>query len=113
VDLAFISEDLRSQCEKEAVSKRQLGDGVSRVLRSRLADLRAAASVSNLVVGRPRCEIGTSRATMAIDLSEGFELRFCANHIKSRLTESGETDWSRVSRIKILEIGPIKYEEQL
>ncbi len=104
MDLAFISEDLRNTCEKDAVARRELGDEVARVLRGRIADLRAATSVRDLVVGKPRCEMGMTKPTIIVDLAKGYELSFCANHVKSRLSEAGEIDWSLITRIKILSV---------
>ena len=81
----------------------ELGTRVAEFLKRRLADLRAATSVDDLVAGRPRALEGTDQL-MVVDLCDGHRMVFCANHPKNPMTESGELDWARVSRVKILRI---------
>ncbi|MDA1036205.1 MAG: hypothetical protein O3B65_04915 [Chloroflexi bacterium] len=76
---------------------------MARALRGRLADLDAASSVSDLAVGHPRQVVGKIDA-MAIDLAEGYQIVFCANHPKRPLTASGDLDWSKVGRVRTLDI---------
>jgi toxin HigB-1 len=78
---------------------------VSEALKHRLADLFAAASVSDLIAGRPRELEGNPSGRMALDLCDGYCVVFAANHTKNPVTETGGTDWKRVTRIKILRIG--------
>lgn len=105
LDLAFDSKSLRNICENEQEAIRELGPSVSEVLKHRLADLRAALSVKDLLVGRPR-ELagGIHHQHMAIDLRDEYQMIFCANHPSNPIDENGKLDWSRVSRIKILRI---------
>lgn len=77
---------------------------MAEILKHRLADLRAATSVKDLVAGQPRELDGADRHHMAIELCDGLRLIFCANHSINPITETGDVDWSRVSRIKILRI---------
>lgn len=105
MQLAFHSPWLRTICESERSAKDELGEAVAEVLKHRLADMVAATSVVDLVAGKPRILGGTATNQMAVDLSEGFVITFAANHIKNPSTESGDVDWKRVSRIKILDIG--------
>lgn len=104
LDLAFDTEQLRTMCEKYAVAKRELGEEPANALIGRLADLRAAASIDELPVGQPRFLPETSKPTVVVDLAQGYQLSFSANHVKNPVTENGELDWTRVSRIKILGI---------
>jgi hypothetical protein len=104
VQLAFDSPWLRTVCESERVAKDELGGAVAEVLKHRLADMAAATSVADLVAGRPRGLGGTARNQMAVDLCEGYVITFAANHTKNPNTETGDLDWKRVSRIKILRI---------
>jgi hypothetical protein len=105
LDLAFHSEHLRDICEKYAVAKRELGEDTAAALIGRLADLRSAASIYELPAGQPRLLLDASEPTVVVDLTPGQQLSFCANHTKKPLTEQGELDWTRVSRIRILGIG--------
>lgn len=102
---AFNSEHLRTICEKYAVAKRELGKETADALIGRLADIRAARSIAELVAGNPRFLPEASTPTVIIDLTPGYQLSFCANHTKNPVTERGELDWTRVGRIKILGIG--------
>jgi hypothetical protein len=68
----------------------------------RLADLRAATSPKDLQAGQPRTLAGE---TMAIDLAEGFQMNFSANHRKTPRSPNNITDWSRVHRVKVVFIG--------
>ncbi len=103
--LAFHSASLRKVCENEQHAKEELGEAVGKALRHRLADMIAATSVSDLVAGRPREHAGNPSGQMAVDLCDNYCIVFKANHTKNPVTETGSTDWKRVSRIKILRIG--------
>jgi proteic killer suppression protein len=104
LELAFESKSLRTLCESEAHAKRKLGPTVAEVLKHRLADLRAATSVKDLLVGLPRVLDGTDHQHMVIDLYDHYRVVFCANHPNNPVAESGKLDWPKVSRIKILRI---------
>ena len=104
LELAFETKSLRMICESENQAKRKLGSNVAESLRRRLADLRAATSVRDLIAGRPRELDVADRQHMAVDLWDGHRIVFCANHSKNPVTETDELDWSRISRVKILRI---------
>ena len=104
MELAFDNKSLRQVCENEKKAKRDLGVSVAEKLKRRLADLRAATTVEDLVAGRPRELDGAHDRHFAVDLSEDHSIVFCANHTEIPLLESGDVDWSRVSRVKILRI---------
>jgi toxin HigB-1 len=105
LQVAFASPWLRTICESERFAKEELGEAVTEVLKHRLADMAAATSVVDLVAGRPRVLAGTALDQMAVELYESFVITFSANHTNSPKTETGDLDWKRVSRIKILRIG--------
>ena len=100
--LAFASKLLREMCEIEEHAKRNLRSKVADSLRHRLADLEAATSVEDLIVGRPRKR--KSSDAYIVNLADGFCLEFGANHIKNPVHGDGKVDWSKVSRIQILRI---------
>jgi len=66
----------------------------------RLADLRAATSVEDLPVAKPRKNSGTC----VVDLPQGYRLVFVPNHTKNPMLKPRTVDWARVGRIKILRI---------
>jgi proteic killer suppression protein len=104
LEIAFDSRLLRTICESEALAKRELGSTVAEALKHRLADMRAATSVKDLLVGHPRVLDGTNGQHMIIDLYGGYQIIFCANHPNNPVMEAGTLDWLRVSRIKLLRI---------
>jgi len=104
LELAFAKKSLRQLCESEAKAKRDLGVRMAEKLTRRLADLRAATCVKDLVAGRPRELDGARHRHIAVELCNGARIVFCANHNAIPMLESGGVDWSRVSRVKILRI---------
>lgn len=103
MELAFSTKALRTLCENEAAATRELGATRAGRLRRRLADLRAAVSVSDLVVGNPRHTAG-SKDSLEIDIGAGSRLVLCTNHAVIPRLASGDVDWSSVSRVKLLRI---------
>ena len=73
-------------------------------MKNRLADLRAATYVADLPAGRPQPLDGPDRGSLADELTDGHRVVLAANHRKNPITESGDIDWQRVSRVKILRI---------
>ena len=104
MQLAFESKSLRNICESEDQSKLTLGAEVAEILKHRLADLRAAQSPLDLVAGRPRVLDGVNPQRMIVELCNGWRIVFSANHPHNPITEAGNLDWVRVSRIKISRI---------
>jgi toxin HigB-1 len=104
LEIAFAEKSDRLLCENEAIAERKLGKKVAEKLKRRLADLRAATNVKDIVVGKPRELDGKHHREITLKVCEGYGLIFCANHIVNPSLKSGGIDWSRVSRIKILRI---------
>lgn len=102
MELAFDSPSLRATCESEAQAKSELGDTVAEVLKHRLGDLRAAASIRDLLVGMPR--VSADGQEMIVDVGGTHNIVFKANHVKCPMTEAKKIDWAKVTRIKILRI---------
>ncbi len=105
MELAFESKDLRSICELGATAEHELGAEVAEVLRRRLADLRAATSIYDLVAGNPHEVEFRDINYFIVDLSEDYQIVLKANHSENPLTNSGQIDWAKVSRIKVTHIG--------
>ena len=104
VQIAFFNKSLRDLCESESHMKLQLVEALAAALKRRLADLRAATCVTDLVAGNPQ-EVGTPhQKRFALELSEGKRLLFSSNHVATPVLDSGAVDWSKVSRIKLLRI---------
>lgn len=83
---------------------RRFGREVGGVLKRRLADLRASASIRDVVLGNIREMPGTSGRTMHLDLGDGFRLVLEANHTNYTFSDDGRVDWSEVNRVKIIAV---------
>jgi toxin HigB-1 len=105
LELAFANKSLRKVCESEAHADREFGRTVAQKLRRRLSDLRAATRVDDLVAGQTREIAGYRGGRMAVELGSGWRLVFCANHTVLPTLDTGDVDWSKVGRVKILSIG--------
>jgi plasmid maintenance system killer protein len=105
LELAFETKSIRTICESHLRAKDEFGDRVADVLKRRLADLDAATSVKDLVASPPYSVDGANCGHMAIDLCDEYLMVFCPNHRKNPTTASGELDWGRVTRIKIIRVG--------
>jgi hypothetical protein len=99
VELAFDSKSLRDICENEDQAEVELGAGVAEALKHRLADLRAAKSPRDLLVGQPR--VVADGKEMILDLCDGRRMVFKPNH---PMTDTNPPNWDRVNRVKILRI---------
>lgn len=104
LELAFANKNLRHLCESSAKANRELGVDTADKLRRRIADLRAAISVSDLLLGAPKEIDCDGRPQIALDLDKRFQITFCANHNTLPELESGTVDWSKVSRVKIVTV---------
>jgi hypothetical protein len=104
MEIAFDSKELRTICESEPAAQREYGLSVSEALRHRLADLRSASTVGDLVAGAPHPAGGPESEYLLVQLCEGYSLAFSANHRQNPETPNGQVDWSGVSRIKLLRI---------
>ncbi|MEQ1717209.1 MAG: hypothetical protein ABL907_14705 [Hyphomicrobium sp.] len=104
MDIVFHSKSLRDICESEEMLKKHFGNQVGESVKRRLADLRAAASITDLAVGNPR-ELATEiQPTMSVDLPDDYRLIFRPNHLKTPLDSDRRVNWSAVTRIKVMSI---------
>jgi proteic killer suppression protein len=104
VIFAFSTKAIRSLCECQAKAERELGLKAAKKLRERLADIRAASNVTDLVAGHPREIDGGRLPNYAINLADGYRMLLCANHNEIPLTKTAQVDWSKVSRVRIHKI---------
>ena len=104
LQLAFESRELRAICEIDAEGRRALGRGGAEVLKRRLADLRAAESLQDLLAGSPRIVENDAEPHLIVYLAGGYVLRLVPNHpiVAPRQCLGG--DWTMVRRLKIISI---------
>jgi hypothetical protein len=102
VEFAFGSVELRRICESRRRATNVLGIEPARELEQRLADLAALATAAELS-GLFRDDIvDRSPSERALRLDAGYNLVFCAGHVDVPVLKDGSTDWTRVSRIRII-----------
>lgn len=101
--IAFQTETLRRICEDDTVATAQLGAPVARALRERLSDVRAASTIEDLFVGRPRLS-GPREELLTIDLGTDARSVWTANHVQLPVTEDGLVDWTRTTRVRLTSI---------
>src|SRR5690242_19229399 len=88
LELAFATKSLRQLCESEAIAKQEIGVSVAEKLKRRLADMRAATCVTDLIAGKPRELDGALRRQISLSLGGNFYLIFSANHNNVPVLES-------------------------
>ena len=62
-------------------------------------------SVDDLVVGNPHAVESGGTNYYTVDLCQGYQIVLKANHPENPLTDSGQIDWAKVSRIRVTHIG--------
>jgi hypothetical protein len=103
MELAFRTRQLRALCEDQSKAAEVFGEAVVDALRRRLADIRAADSLRDLVVGSPTIESGDDpQVTFALAGTHRLVCR--TNHRTPLLDSSGRTDWYRVRRLLVTAI---------
>ena len=105
MEIAFESFRLRTICENETEADKELGPIVGEILRRRLADIRAATSIEDLVVGKHRTVNLGQEQRLVVELRDDHKVVLTSNHILNPTTESGEIDWEKVNRLKVTHIG--------
>jgi toxin HigB-1 len=105
LEIRFLDKKLRELCESSAVAERKLGPPSASKLRRRLADLRAAATVAELVAGRPHPLTGDRAGQFSLELAKGDRLVFSPANDPVPRTEDGAINWSQVTLIRIDYIG--------
>ena len=105
--LAFATKDLREICEREEVAIGAFGSELTALLHARLSDLMAAKGLWDLP-GLPPTLVSNCRNVMCLELEDGYQIRFVANHTNMPTDKFGEGDWERISRIRI--VGAQRYD---
>lgn len=99
--VAFDDKEIRMLCENEGVAENNLGTSK---LKDRLADIFAASTVRDLLVGSPQETEYNSLPAFKVDIDDGLVLYFLPNHVKMPFLQSGQVDWDKVNRVKIVAI---------
>lgn len=101
--IAFETKRLRAICEDETVASKAFGPNVARTLQQRLADLRAADTIDDLIVGDPIIS-GPDESTLTIAIVPGVRTVWSPNHVNAPRQADGHIAWDRTRRIRLLAI---------
>ena len=104
LQFTFASENLRELCEKRAAASEAFGDVLTRELSAHLADMDAASAVSDLFELFGAQLINVPPHSLRLTLISGLSVDFCAAHVKVPMDTQGVTDWTKVTRIKVMNI---------
>lgn len=107
MDVAFADKSMRNLCESDSKATRTLGADVASTLKARLADLLAAEHVGELVSGAPRTLDGTLHGHLTMELGPKIGILLAINHTMPPTDASGQIDWARVRRLKVIRIGEL------
>jgi len=92
-------------CENEDKAQEMLGINTAFRLKSRLADMRAAKFVSELVAGSPGEINHDGIPAYKLELTTHERIIFCSVHENTPTLVNGSIDWHQVSRVKLITIG--------
>jgi proteic killer suppression protein len=103
--ITYRNEELKALCEREKEQKRQLGLPCAKKLQRRLADIAAAARVTDLAAGRPH-ELDRDRAgQFAQDLEGGRRLVFEPANVPIPRRDNTSIAWDQVTEVRIVFVG--------
>lgn len=105
MDIDFADDDLARLCNNSRLADRRLGRNGAKRLRSRLADLQAAAVVTELVAGNPHPLMGDRLGQFSLRLHGAHRLVFRPAHDPVPVLCDGGIDWGRITAVIIVGIG--------
>jgi len=105
LEIVIPDDALRTLCEQSRLAVRKLGAQCARKLRSRLADLQAAADVRELVAGHPHPLFGDRLGQFSVSLHGGVRLVFESDQTPAPCRSDGSVDWAKVTQVRIIYIG--------
>lgn len=105
MQLEYLDDNIRLCCLEPKKAVKALGTDAAKKLRTRLSDLKAASSVSELVAGRPHPYKGTNERRFSLDLAGGKRLLFIPTANPPPVKNDGGIDWRLVKEITIVFIG--------
>ena len=107
MDVYFLTKSMQKCCSSDKAMRKKWGDRMAGKLQQRLMELRAADSLSDISHLPPaRCHemVGDRKGQLSVDLVHPYRLYFAPDHDPVPHKPDGGLDWSRVTRIVVLEI---------
>ena len=107
MDIVFANDRLHKLCNSASKLNGEYGPRMAKVIRRRLADLEAADSleVMRLLPGRCHELIANYSGHLALDLEHPDRLIFKPANEPLPVDSSGRLDWSKVTKVMIVDIG--------
>ena len=105
MDIDFANAKLRALCEQHTRMVGDFGLPCAKKLQGRLADLEAAAFVTELVAGRPHPLKGDRLGQFAVDLQGAVRLVFEPDHDPVPRNSDKSIAWHQVNKVRIVFIG--------
>ena len=102
LEISFETKDLRDLCEDELLATQSLGPAVAEALKRRLADIRAADSIHDVLAGHPEVGRYKNFDCYRFELAGGQRLTVIGNHVTPRANAVGAADWERVRRVRVM-----------
>lgn len=107
VELAFRTRALRARCEDPTTGRINWTPDVQEQLRNRLADLRAADSPLELIVGAPQLVEGP-RPRIEVKITDQHIMVCHVNHASVPRDTQAKVQWNKIYRIRVDEIRRIQ-----
>jgi proteic killer suppression protein len=102
LEITFNTRELRNICEDESLATQTLGSDTAKALKNRLADIRAADIISDVLAGQPSLDKNTD--CYHFELANGHKLIVKPSHVTERTNTDGTTDWKRVHRVQVISL---------
>lgn len=104
MELSFSTAEVREICEKRQAAIDAIGAATAAELAERLADIEAVGTAAELAGLFSDTIEQRSPTEFALLLNSGRRLVMRSGHAKTPMTDSGATDWEKVTRVKIVTI---------
>jgi hypothetical protein len=101
--IAFVSTQMRNICEDPESADAYMGKARAEAFRHRLADISAAVTRADLLVGNPTTG-GESGEELRISIGPRGTLVLAANHLNMPLDQRGAVDWNKVAYVKVVKV---------
>ena len=106
VDISYTSRKMQKDCSSEKKMAARWGTLTARRLMSRLTEMEAAVTLEDLRnLPQARCHERKGKGCLlSVDLAQPYRLVFQPDHDPFPVKPDGGLDWTRVTRILILEV---------
>jgi hypothetical protein len=106
LEISFETKELRDLCEDESLAAQELGPIAAEALKRRLADIRAADAIYDVLAGRPLQDKHHGIDCYRFELADNCRLTVIPNHMPPRNSAAGIPDWERVRRVRVISLEP-------